>query len=199
MPSPLARLLTPADYRRMPWRNGGGTTTEIVVEHASSAAGAPAGERFLYRVSLADVASDGPFSRFDGYDRHIMLVEGAGMTLDCGPHGTLALDAPFTPRAFSGDWDVHGRLTAGAVRDFNLIADRARSTSSLACREVGERETLALAPFEACVLHVITGRLEGAPERATWVLRAERDGASFDLVPHATPTCRVVVARVRPR
>ena len=68
------RHLTPADYRRMPWRNGGGVTTEIAI--APDGAGL-VGERFLYRVSIADVMSDGPFSRFEGYDRHIMLPAGA--------------------------------------------------------------------------------------------------------------------------
>src|SRR6187402_1017158 len=111
---PLRRL-TAKDYRSMPWRNGGGTTTELVL-------GPEMAGRFLYRVSIADVTSDGAFSRFAGYDRHIVLIEGAGMTLDAQAHGRVEL-APFEPHSFSGDWDVHGTLVAGAVRDFNLIVD----------------------------------------------------------------------------
>src|SRR3954463_8036751 len=76
------RILRSTEYRRMPWRNGGGTTTEIAIAPLPSASG----DRFAHRVSIADVATDGPFSRFDGYERLIMLVEGAGMILDCGAH-----------------------------------------------------------------------------------------------------------------
>lgn len=108
----------------MAWKNGGGTTTEIVVVPAD-------GSRFTHRLSIADVAHDGPFSRFAGYDRHIMLVSGAGMVLDCGVHGRISLAQPLAPRSFSGDWEVHGTLLAGPCRDFNLIVDRAHAASSL--------------------------------------------------------------------
>ncbi len=135
----------------MPWRNGGGTTTELVVEKR------PNEQRFLYRMSIADVASDGPFSRFEGYDRHIMLLEGAGMTLDCQAHGPIDLTVPLVPCSFSGDWDVTGSLVAGAVRDFNLIVDRARADSSLEVRALATMETLAVPPGAICIVHVLEG------------------------------------------
>ncbi|CAN5923463.1 hypothetical protein BH11MYX4_BH11MYX4_45960 [soil metagenome] len=159
------RRLVPAEYRRMPWRNGGGTTTEILVEPGS-------GERFVHRVSVADVASDGPFSRFEGYDRHIMLLSGDGMTLDCGSHGVIDLRAPFVPRAFSGDWDVHGALVAGPVRDFNLIVDRARASSSLEVRLLELREALPCPPGSTCIVHIIDGELSNASPGDTLVVDA---------------------------
>jgi uncharacterized protein len=180
------RHLTPADYRRMPWRNGGGTTTEILV--------APAGvdlarERFHYRLSIADIASDGPFSRFDGYDRHIMLLSGAGMTLDCGAHGRVELLTPFEPRAFSGDWDVSAALVAGPVRDFNLIVDRARGASSLAVRLLDAPQAFTVESGTVCVVHVIAGTLVNAAEGDTVVA----DGP-FELVPRGS--ARVAIARI---
>lgn len=178
--------LTPSDYRTMPWRNGGGTTTELAVAPEGAALD---GERFLYRVSIADVASDGPFSRFDGYDRHIMLLAGAGMTIDAGAHGPIDLRVPFEPRSFSGDWEVRGTLVAGPVRDFNLIVDRARAASSLEVRLVQERFASPCAPSEACIMHVIEGELEGSSAGDTLVARAP-----FELVPRL-PT-RVAIARV---
>jgi hypothetical protein len=45
------RVLSPADYRRMPWKNGAGRTTEIAVHPAGAALDA-----FDWRVSVADVA-----------------------------------------------------------------------------------------------------------------------------------------------
>jgi len=159
------RRLVPADYRRMPWRNGGGTTTEILVALEGS-------ERFVHRVSIADVASDGPFSRFEGYDRHIMLLSGNGMTLDCGAHGLIDLRTPLEPCSFSGDWDVEGRLVAGPVRDFNLIVDRARASSSLEVRTFDARELVACAPGGACIMHVIEGALQDAAPGDTLVADA---------------------------
>lgn len=171
----------------MPWRNGGGTTTEIVVE--------PSGEeRFLYRVSIADVASDGPFSRFDGYDRHIMLLEGRGMSLDCGAHGKIDL-ALLEPRSFSGDWDVVGSLVEGAVRDFNLMVDRGGARSSLDVLRIRSAETIHLPPGATGVAYVIEGTLANAAEGDTLVLRAAQ---AVELVPTSAEAC-LAVARVTPR
>jgi environmental stress-induced protein Ves len=189
--------LTRADYRRMPWRNGGGTTTEILVERE----GAMAADRFLHRISIADVASDGPFSSFLGYDRHIMLVEGAGMTLDCGPHGTIDLERPFEPQSFSGDWEVRGTLVNGPVQDFNLIVDRARASSSLEVRRLGA--PLVVRTEGIAMIHVFRGSLGGLLENGdpvgagdTLVVEA-RDG-EVTLVPRASETV-LALAHVVPR
>lgn len=176
------RRLVPAEYRVMPWRNGAGTTTEILVAPEG-------GERFVHRVSVADVASDGPFSRFEGYDRHIMLLSGGGMTLNCGPHGVLDLRAPFVPQTFSGDWDVRGALVAGPVRDFNLIVDRARASSSLEVRVLGARQLLPCAPGSTCIVHVIDGALDAAGQGDTLVAEAD-----CWLAPRGT--ARVAICRV---
>ena len=53
------RIIRPADLVRMPWKNGGGETTEIAV--SPEAAGL---DRFDWRVSMARVARNGPFSEF---------------------------------------------------------------------------------------------------------------------------------------
>ncbi|AKU96967.1 hypothetical protein AKJ09_03631 [Labilithrix luteola] len=163
------RRLRSTDYRRMPWKNGGGTTTEIAIEPKEAGL---AGERFLWRVSIADVASDGPFSRFEGYDRHIMLLEGAGMTLDAGAHGRFTL-APLVPQTFSGDWDVTGTLTAGAVRDFNLMVDRARASSTLEVVHIEQPMQLSVANEETCIAHILEGRLSEADASDTLILDSE--------------------------
>lgn len=172
----------------MPWRNGGGSTTEITI--APEGAGLT-GERFLYRVSIADVASDGPFSRFEGYDRHIMLLAGAGMSIDCGPHGRIALTTPCEPRTFSGDWDVAGTLVAGPVQDFNVIVDRARASSTLDVRRVEAPELVACPPGTVCIVHVIEGELSNGAAGDTLVA-----DAPFELAPAAGSTARVALARI---
>lgn len=176
------RRIVPAEYRRMPWRNGCGTTTEIVV--------VTEGDRFVHRVSVADVAIDGPFSRFDGYDRHIMLPPGRGMTLDAGAHGIIELREPLSPRVFSGDWAVVGTLVDGPVRDFNLIVDRARATASLDVCELADPATLVGAPETTCIVHVIDGQLQGAAAGDTLVA----EGEALTLLPRGA--VRVAIARV---
>jgi environmental stress-induced protein Ves len=126
------RILRHEDYKVMPWKNGGGITTEIWVSpEGSGIAGAP----FDWRVSIADVATDGPFSKFAGYDRHIMLLDGKGMRLETEESGAIDLDL-YRPAHFSGDWTVTGKLSAGPVRDFNLMVARRFGLGSLACQRL---------------------------------------------------------------
>ncbi|MDH6710216.1 environmental stress-induced protein Ves [Kitasatospora sp. MAA19] len=102
------------------WLNGGGVTREV--------AGFPTGaglDAFDWRVSLADVASAGPFSPFPGVDRVITLVEGPGMTLTVDGAEHL-VDMPFRPFAFPGDAATDCRLPAGPVVDFNVMTRRGR-------------------------------------------------------------------------
>jgi hypothetical protein len=152
------KLLDSSDFRVMPWKNGGGTTTELFV-----AASAP--DRFDWRVSIATVASDGPFSRFAGYDRHILCIEGEGFDLRGGPNGEIAVLPDLVARRFSGDWEVFGCLRSGTCRDFNLIARRDLYRSSLTSHRLSG--ALRLANQEAWRLVYI---LEGS---------AETDGAKL--------------------
>jgi uncharacterized protein len=120
------RHLTPAEYRRTPWKNGLGTTTELAISPGNATL-----SEFLWRVSIAEVGADGPFSLFPGCDRTIMVIDGAGMILEAGDYGSIAVTEPLQAQSFSGDWPVVGRLIAGPVRDFNLIVRRDRLRGSL--------------------------------------------------------------------
>ena len=148
----MHRLLKPADYVRMPWKNGGGQTTEIAV-HPPGAALA----EFDWRISLADVASDGPFSRFPGVDRVHVLIAGAGIAP--GPQGCHAVElrAAFEPYAFSGDDEIGCTLVEGPVRDFNLMVRRGRAQGKVVVvRDAAVR--IAPARWRAC--HAAAGAIE---------------------------------------
>jgi environmental stress-induced protein Ves len=116
------RHLTAADFVRQPWKNGGGSTTQLAVEGE--------GERFLWRLSAADVEQSGPFSDFSGYERTIMLLEGDGMDLEIDGR-TVQVHTPFEPVVFDGAAKTRCTLRAGPVRDLNLMVDRARAHGSL--------------------------------------------------------------------
>ena len=137
------RVLSPADYRRMPWKNGAGRTTEL----ASFPAGAVL-DAFDWRVSIADVDRDGPFSTFPGIDRTIVLLAGAGMRLGGGGRA-VTLRAPYEPHAFSGDDAIECTLIDGPVRDFNLMVRRGRATGEVAIVRGGAAR-IAPARFRLC-------------------------------------------------
>ena len=107
----------------MPWKNGGGTTRELVCwpPHAGL-------QDFGWRVSVATIAAPGPFSAFAGIDRHIMLLEGDGVHLRSTEPGAAALDhtlgQPWQPFAFSGDLALDCTLLGGTSTDFNLMLRR---------------------------------------------------------------------------
>jgi environmental stress-induced protein Ves len=114
-----ARLLRAADYRRMPWKNGGGWTTEL----AASSSAADGGD-FDWRISIAEIESDGAFSTFPACDRYIALLDGPGMELQFDAEEPVRLDQRLRFARFAGEAKTFGRLLGGAVRDFNVIVRR---------------------------------------------------------------------------
>ena len=115
---PAHRLLSPRDFRRMPWKNGAGRTSEI----ASWPDGAGA-DAFAGRVSIAEIERDGPFSAWPGVDRTFVLLDGAGVVLT--PHGVDSeVSARHEPFRFAGDEAASCRLVAGPARAFNLMVRR---------------------------------------------------------------------------
>jgi uncharacterized protein len=105
-----------------PWKNGGGTTREIAVWPPGAGM-----DTFVWRISVADIATDGPFSAFPGIDRQIVLIDGAGVHLqahdDSFGHRLVRVGEPFP---FSGDTAVHATLVDGPTRDFNVMTRRDR-------------------------------------------------------------------------
>ncbi|QCG92794.1 HutD family protein [Azospirillum sp. TSA2s] len=152
--NPSITRLTPDDHRRVPWKNGGGVTTELAVEPA------PDG-RFVWRVSIADVVEPGPFSAFPGYDRLIAVVEGDGMRLSvdgAAPVERRRLDPAF---AFRGEAPVWCEPTAGPIRDVNLMLDRASATGTLTLLAGGPAHRAA---GDVLLVHALAGTLTVIPD-----------------------------------
>ena len=111
-----------ANVPATPWKNGGGSTRELVCwPPATAAAGGM--DSFGWRVSVATIAAPGPFSAFAGVDRQIMLLGGDGVHLtSSGWQHTLA--ERWQPFAFSGDEAVDCTMLGGISTDFNLMLRR---------------------------------------------------------------------------
>ena len=95
----------------MPWANGRGTTLEIVAF--------PAPDAWTWRLSLATVAADGPFSSLPGVVRFVAVAEGAGMFLTID--GVAHRLAKYEAMAFSGGAATVCELIDGPIRDLNLM------------------------------------------------------------------------------
>jgi environmental stress-induced protein Ves len=111
-------LLHANGYKRVRWKNDGGWTTEIAREPADPA------DDFVWRISIADIESDGPFSSFPGVARELMLLAGNGIELDIDDAAPLRLTERFQRVRFEGESRVECRLLAGPTRDFNVMTQR---------------------------------------------------------------------------
>jgi environmental stress-induced protein Ves len=105
-------LLGPKQFKSQPWKNGGGSTLELYKY--------PQHENYDIRLSIATVSSSGPFSKFPGYLRAIIQLEGEPMKLlhpEMNQVKTLVLHSPYF---FDGEALTDCVVTETA-RDFNVI------------------------------------------------------------------------------
>ena len=107
-----ARSITVDSAPATPWRNGGGVTRELLAW--------PHPADWRLRISVADIAADGPFSAFPGVRRWFVLLSGEGVALDFSEQ-SLTLRPGDPPLAFDGATAPGCHLTGGSVRDLNLM------------------------------------------------------------------------------
>ncbi|MFY0581861.1 HutD family protein [Cystobacter fuscus] len=149
----------PTDYRDMPWKNGGGITRELLrLPHP----GEP--ERFLLRLSIATVASSGPFSLFPGVDRTLLFLEGEGMALRREGAPEVVLERGSAPFRFPGEVPFESRLLGGPVRDFNLMVDRELAEARLDVVELAAGGEYPLEGRGSVWLYGLEGRAEVSGE-----------------------------------
>lgn len=123
------RIIRAGEWDAMPWKNGGGITYEVAVFPEGAALNA-----FDWRVSMARVDRDGPFSMFPGIDRSLAIVEGDGLTLQVAGRGNISLRRGTPPVPFPADAGTTGTLTAGPVLDLNVMTRRAAWSHRMALR-----------------------------------------------------------------
>lgn len=112
------RLLRAADRAAVPWKNGGGITREVAVFPPGAGMA-----DFGWRVSIADIAAAGPFSRFDGIDRILTVLQGRLQLAVAGQPQAILL-GPGEQLAFAGDVAVTGTPIGTVVRDLNVMVRR---------------------------------------------------------------------------
>jgi environmental stress-induced protein Ves len=182
------QVLRAADRTPTPWKNGGGITCEVAVE--------PPGAGFAdfgWRVSTAVVASDGPFSRFEGIDRTLVVLEGAGLTLDIAGQA-VALVPGSDPFEFDGAASVSAALAAGPILDLNVMVRRgawtrrvARRRLAAGARLVGSAASLVFA-LDETALETGRGEVLLAPKDALMLTAGEH----AKIAARATPAALIV-------
>ncbi len=131
------RVLRSVDHKRMPWKNGKGETVEIAVSPPGATV-----DNFDWRISMATVVEDGPFSVFDGIDRTLSVLTGEGITLSVAGQeapATLRRDTP--PYGFPADRETTATLVSGPITDLNVMTRRGAFTHAVE-RAVTENLTL---------------------------------------------------------
>ena len=145
-------LLQPSAYQRTRWKNDGGWTTELARRNDDAGG-------FLWRVSIAEIERDGPFSAFPGIERDLLLLEGNGIELDIGEEPARRLARRFERVHFNGEAEVQCRLLAGPTRDFNVMARRDAIVADVGARPLVGSMLLFPEPGAEWFIHVHAGTL----------------------------------------
>ncbi len=118
------QVLPAASRQWVPWKNGGGLTSEV----ATGPDGAGVDD-FDWRVSIARIERDGPFSMFPGVDRTLALLSGGPLTL-AGSGWEATLSEGSDPIAFDGADPVYAQTAAPGI-DLNVMSVRERCRHTL--------------------------------------------------------------------
>jgi hypothetical protein len=155
---PLAhsRVVPANEYRRVRWRNGAGWTREIAAE--------PADGDWVWRLSIAEIEQDAPFSQFPGVDREIVLLSGNGVRLRFDDGSVHALEPPHGRLRFPGEADVQGELIDGPTTDFNLMWRREAMDAQLWHRPLVGPMVIFAEPGTTWAIHMLAGQARFADE-----------------------------------
>ena len=143
----------------MPWRNGLGTTIELLKQDL------PGGSGFCWRLSMADVTTDGEFSDFSGYDRTLVLLEGNGITLNDGDNKQHRLDQQLDAAHFKGEDKICAKLHDGPIRDFNIMVHRQHCTAHVQTCNQADRLLLEV-DADLLLIYAVVGELLCTSEQA---------------------------------
>jgi environmental stress-induced protein Ves len=164
-------VLRAAQRAAVPWKNGGGVTSEVAAHPAGSGFDA-----LDWRVSIAQIRAAGPFSSLPGLDRRLAVLEGRlSIAIDRSPAVQISPDTPALH--FAGELPVQAHPIGGAVTDLNVMTRRGRFSSVLTLHRA--RHALRLASAPGSVLVVALTDLALKSETAAWHLLA-LDGARLE-------------------
>jgi uncharacterized protein len=147
--SPVSRVVPANEYQRLRWKNQLGWTREIVR--------VPDQDDWRWRLSIAEIEQDAPFSAFPGIERELVLLTGNGLRLRFDDGETHTLEPPHGRLRFDGGRVVHGELVDGRTHDFNLMWRRDAVQTQLWHRPLVGPMVIFVEPQTRWVVHLIAG------------------------------------------
>ena len=156
---PSLQLIPAHEYRRERWRNGLGWTREIL---RSPHSGTDAGDAWDWRMSIAEIEQDAPFSVFPGVERELILLHGNGLRLRFDDDEVHAIEPPHGRLRFAGERIASGELIDGPTHDFNLMWRRDRIDAELWHRPLVGLMVLFVEPGEQWAVHVLSGHAQAS-------------------------------------
>lgn len=178
------RIQRSAEHHVVPWANGLGVTADVFLSPTDSA-------EWTWRLSIADVSDDLPFSFMPGIDRHIVVAQGAGMGLTIDGAAEVRMDRTTPALSFAGESVTTCRLLDGPIADLNLMIRRGRAVGALSVVPLLAATSIPLSIGEVAIV-VLEGTatigetelavfdavlLEGATASCVPVLWSGPDGA----------------------
>jgi environmental stress-induced protein Ves len=146
-----SRVIPANEYRRERWRNGFGWTREIHAERPE-----PSGD-WSWRLSIAEIERDAPFSAFPGVDRELVLLHGNGLRLRFDDGQAHLLEPPHGRLRFAGERALTGELVDGPTHDFNLMWRRGAIAAELLHRPLVGPMVFFAEPGTTWALHLLAG------------------------------------------
>lgn len=141
------------EYRRERWRNERGWTREVYRYPEGAAV-------WLWRVSIAEIDQDAPFSAFPGCDRELVLLAGEGMDLVFEDGERAALRPPHDRLRFAGERVLHAELLDGPTHDFNLMWRRDSVRATLLHRPLVGPMVFFAEPGVTWLVHLMQGQAQ---------------------------------------
>lgn len=138
------------EYLRERWKNGAGWTRQIVRM--------PDNEEWDWRLSIAEIEQDAPFSTFPGIDRELLLLRGNGLRLNFADGEVRELQPPHQRIRFSGERPVTGELLDGPTHDFNLMWRRGSIMAELLHRPLVGPMLFFTEPGTSWAIHLLAGQ-----------------------------------------
>lgn len=151
--SSYLRPLPAHEYRRERWRNGQGWTREVLRM--------PEGvDDWDWRLSIAEIEQDGPFSSFPGIERELVLLHGNGMRLRYDDGEVREVLPPHARVRFAGERVLACELVDGPTHDLNLMWRRDRIDAELWHRPLVGSMVLFVEPGETWLVYLLAGRAD---------------------------------------
>jgi len=125
------QIIRKSSFKAVPWKNGGGVTHEIIRNPAT-------GDPFQWRMSVAHIDGSGPFSDFSGYRRHMVLLQGQGLTLRFKTGDDCLLREVGDLAQFDGAATPHCDLLGGPCVDLNLMVAESLRAEARVLRLTGK-------------------------------------------------------------